>query len=94
VITTARITGLPIVPAAFSARPARRLRSWDGTLIPYPFARGLFVCGEAILVPRNIDTEEEERLRLKLEAEVDRVTDEVDGRVGLGIEEVRPPVEA
>ena len=93
-ITTARLTGLPIVPAGYSARPARRLRSWDRTLLPYPFSRGLFVCGEPLLVARDCDAGEQERLRSRLEAEIDRVTDEADIRVGLGVEDVRPPVEA
>jgi lysophospholipid acyltransferase (LPLAT)-like uncharacterized protein len=94
VITTARLTGLPIVPTAFSARPARRLASWDRTLVPYPFARGLFVCGEPMLVARDVDEAEQDRLRLSLEAEVDRLTDLADTRVGLGAEDARPPVEA
>jgi len=94
VIATARMTGLPIVPTGFSARPARRLGSWDRTLLPYPFARGLFICGEPLLVPRDADDAEQERLRQFVEAEVDRLTDLADTRVGLGVEDVRPPVEA
>jgi len=94
VITVARLTGLPVVPVAFSARPARRLRSWDRTLVPRLFSRGLYVCGEPMSVARDADEAEQERLRLQLECEVDRVTDLADTRVGLGVEDVRPPVEA
>jgi lysophospholipid acyltransferase (LPLAT)-like uncharacterized protein len=94
VIAAARLTGLPIVPVGFSARPARRLASWDRTLVPYPFARGLYVCGEPMIVARDVGEAEQERLRLLLEAEVDRLTDLADTRVGLGVEDVRPPVEA
>jgi lysophospholipid acyltransferase (LPLAT)-like uncharacterized protein len=93
VISVARLTGLPIVPVAFSARPARRLGSWDRTLVPLPFSRGLFICGEPMPVARGADDAEEERLRLRLEAEVDRITDLADTRTGIGVEEVRPPVE-
>ncbi len=94
VIAAARFTGLPIIPVAFSARPARRLGSWDRTLVPFPFSRGLFVCGEPLRVARDIGQEEQDRLRTLLESEIDRLTDLADTRVGLGVEEVRPPVEA
>jgi lysophospholipid acyltransferase (LPLAT)-like uncharacterized protein len=94
VITLARLTGLPVVPTTFSARPARRLRSWDRTLVPVPFGRGLFVCGDPLTVPREADRAEQERLRSDLEREIDRVTDLADTSVGLGVEDVRPPVEA
>ncbi len=90
VIATARLTGLPILPLAFSARAARRLGSWDGTLVPFPFTRGLFVCGEPVRVPREADQGEQERLRERLEAELDRVTDLADARMGLGVEPARP----
>jgi lysophospholipid acyltransferase (LPLAT)-like uncharacterized protein len=94
VITVARLTGLPIVPVAFSARPARRLGSWDRTLVPLPFSRGLFVCGEPMPVARDLDEAGRERLRQRLEVEVDRITDRADTGVGLEVEDVRPPVEA
>ena len=63
-------------------------------MLPYPFARGLYICGEPLCVPRDADDDEQERLRLVVEAEVDRLTDLADTRVGLGVEDVRPPVEA
>jgi lysophospholipid acyltransferase (LPLAT)-like uncharacterized protein len=93
VVAVARLTGLPIVPVAFSARPARRLRSWDRTLVPLPFSRGLFVLGQPLTVPRRADEAEQERLRARLEADVDRVTDLADARVGLPPEEPRAGTE-
>ena len=93
-VTTARIGGLPLIPVAFSARPARRLASWDRTLLPFPFARGLFVYGDPIYVQRDADETQQETVRVRIETELDRVTDEADRAVGLGIEDVRPPVEA
>ena len=94
VLTVARVTGLPMVPVGYSARPARRLGSWDRTLLPYPFCRGVFVYGEPLRVSRDADEAEVERLRLALEVELDRVTDLADSRVELQVEEARPPVEA
>lgn len=86
VVTTARLTGLPIVPVAFSASPARRLRTWDGTLLPRPFTRGLFLYGEPIFVPREAEGDEEERYRLRLEDALDRITDDADRETGLPLE--------
>jgi hypothetical protein len=57
VVTLAALTGAPIVPLAFAARPARRLRSWDEQLVPFPFARGVLVFGEPISVHRDADRE-------------------------------------
>jgi hypothetical protein len=94
VLAVARLCGLPIVPVAFAACPARRLGSWDRTLVPRPFARGLFVYGEPLRVPRDASAAEQERLRGLLETEIDRITDLADERVGLGVEEGRPPVGA
>lgn len=87
VIAAARIASLPIIPVAFSAAPAWRLRSWDRTLVPRPFSRGLFVYGHAIRVPRDADEPEQDRLRLELEADLDRITDQADAETGVGTEE-------
>ena len=94
VIVAARLSGMPLIPAAFSARPARRVGSWDRTLVPYPFARGVFLYGEPLIVPRDADPLAEEALRQALEEKLDRVTDEADRLVGTEISEPRPPVEA
>jgi lysophospholipid acyltransferase (LPLAT)-like uncharacterized protein len=93
VIAAARLSGKPVVPVTFSARPARRLDSWDRTLLPYPFARGLFLYGDPLRVPRRADGAEQERLRTKLAVELDRLTDQADNLTGLGVEEVGVEVE-
>jgi lysophospholipid acyltransferase (LPLAT)-like uncharacterized protein len=91
VVATARLGGLPIVPVTFSARGARRLRSWDRTLVPRPFARGLFLYGEPITVSRDADEERQEEIRARLETELDRLTDLADTEIGAPLEEARPP---
>lgn len=50
VLAIARLSGQPIIPIAFSARPVLRLRSWDASLIPLPFARVVCAFGEPIPV--------------------------------------------
>lgn len=93
VVAAARLSGVPIVPVGFSARPARRLHSWDRTVIPYPFSHGLYVYGEALRVARDADAAEQERVRTFLEAELDRLTDLADEKLGLPVEAARPPLE-
>jgi lysophospholipid acyltransferase (LPLAT)-like uncharacterized protein len=75
----------------FSARPASRLRSWDRTLLPRPFARGVFVYGSPLAVARRADAGAQEEARRALEAELDRVTDRADTLAGFPLEDPRPP---
>jgi len=93
-IVAAKLSRLPLVPVAFSARPARRMGSWDQTLLPYPFARGLFLYGEPVTVPRDAGEASLEQVRLDLETELDRLTDLADSETGIGVESPRPPLEA
>lgn len=58
IVTAAALTGLPIVPVAIEARPARRLSSWDRLMLPLPGARVRVVYGEPIEVPRTARPEE------------------------------------
>lgn len=57
IVVLAASSGAPIVPVGFSARPARRLGSWDEFLIPLPFARCAVVFGAAAAVARDADRE-------------------------------------
>ncbi len=50
IVAVARMSGLPVQPVAFSARPALRLKSWDRSLIPLPFARVVCAYGEPIVI--------------------------------------------
>jgi len=91
VITIARMSGAPIVPMAYSARPSRRLGSWDRMTLPFPFGRALFVYGEPMRVDRRADDAERERLRVALEDELNRLTDLVDAEMGVPLLEPAPP---
>ncbi len=91
IITAARLSGRPIIPVAFSAAGARRLKSWDRLMVPRAFSRGVFRYGDLFEVPKGADRAERERLRRKLEEILDRLTDEVDLELGMSLEELRPP---
>jgi len=65
VLSVARLSGIRIQPVAFAARPALRIRSWDRSLIPLPFARVLCLFGEALEIdPMLDDAKEEDQLAL------------------------------
>jgi lysophospholipid acyltransferase (LPLAT)-like uncharacterized protein len=79
VVVLASITGAPVVPLGFAARPAQHLASWDRFLVPYPFARAALVFGKAITVARHADRE---TTRSSLEAALREVTETADRLVG------------
>lgn len=56
-IQLAALAGVPIVPVAMAASRAKRLRSWDRFVVPYPFCRVCFAYGEPMRVARNVDIE-------------------------------------
>ena len=90
VIAAARLAGVPIVPVTVSASRARRLRSWDRTLVPFPFGRVRIAYGTPMEVPRRGDPADDARHAAELERELDRITDAADADTGLGPEDPRP----
>jgi lysophospholipid acyltransferase (LPLAT)-like uncharacterized protein len=65
-IFSAQISGVPIVPMAFAAKPARVLRTWDKFVLPIPFSRVVIAVGEAIYVPRELDDAQREQLTARM----------------------------
>ena len=74
----ARLSGAPITPVAFAASPCLRLRSWDRTRVPLPFARVELRYGEPIAVPSDASEEQEESLRLALEESANTLCEELE----------------
>jgi lysophospholipid acyltransferase (LPLAT)-like uncharacterized protein len=87
VVAAARLSGLPVLPVAFSSRPAWRLATWDRTMVPRPFGRGLFLYGEPFRVPRNASEEDQASWASALEVELNRLTDAADAETGIGPED-------
>ena len=63
-VIMAQRTGAPILPYAIVSSPRKRLKTWDGFRIPYPFSRGALVFGDAVIPDPGDDRE---TLRQKLE---------------------------
>jgi hypothetical protein len=69
---------MPVLPLAFAAAPAWRLKSWDRMAVPKPGARIVGECGEPIAPPRDDSPDEVERMRALVEEKLNALHDEVD----------------
>ena len=87
IIALARLSGVPIVPVAYSLSRGKNLKSWDRFLIGGLFARGVFIWGEPLSIARDAEPETQEQARLHIEQALNSLTAEADRAVG------RTPVE-
>ncbi len=87
VVNVARLSGVPVIPAAFGTSRGRCLSTWDRFLLAWPFGRGVIVWGDPIYVDRKAGSEALESARRQVEDGLNAVTDEADRLSG------RPPVE-
>ncbi len=71
-------TGIPIVPAAFQAEPAWRLRSWDRLAIPRPFSRIICRFGAPIYPKQQRTPENIEETRLNVEAQLNALHEQLE----------------
>ena len=95
VLTVARLSGVPIIPCAYSARSRRLLSTWDRFVVPLPFTRGVVVWGEPIYVARDADDASLKTSLSTVETALNAVTHAADR--AMGVEPVEPapqPAEA
>jgi lysophospholipid acyltransferase (LPLAT)-like uncharacterized protein len=71
VVALAALTGAPVVPLGFAARPAWHLASWDAFQIPVPFARAALVFGSMTSIDRDGDREQ---ARKEIQRSLDEAT--------------------
>lgn len=62
-VLLAQLTGAPLVPLAYAAEKAWRLRSWDKFVIPKPFSRINIVVGRPMYVDKKLSKDEQEAVR-------------------------------
>jgi len=74
VISTAQLTGLPIVPVSYHLNWKIQFKSWDRFQLPLPFARCQVIAGEIVRVPRDANDADRETLRQKLEQTMNAIT--------------------
>jgi lysophospholipid acyltransferase (LPLAT)-like uncharacterized protein len=82
VITMAKKSGHAIMPMSYSAKRIKIFNSWDRFIFPYPFTTCRLVYGNLIYVPSGADKETEADCQAKLEAELRRITTDVDSYFG------------
>lgn len=75
IVTLAQISGRPIYPVAAATSRRIELDSWDKAAVNLPFGKGVFVAGEAIFVPADIDKEQAEGYRQSVEDALNAVTE-------------------
>jgi len=79
----ARSSGKRIFVVTFSADNVRELDTWDKMWVPRAGSNGVFLCREwDTPVPRKMSPEQEETLRLDLEASLNALSAEADAMVG------------
>lgn len=76
-VLAAQVAGVPIIPVS-AGGAGWTVGGWDRFLIPRPFARIRLAYGEPVVVPRDADAAELERISDRLERRLNQLTDEVD----------------
>ena len=82
IVAAARLTRAPIVPITYATSRRRILQSWDRFHLALPGSRGVFLWGEPILVPAELDEAGSEAWRRRIEDLMIAQTAEADRRVG------------
>lgn len=54
-LVLAQKSGRPIIPLAISFQSFIQLNNWDGFLVPLPFTKAYFVCGDPVHIPEISD---------------------------------------
>ena len=79
IVLAASKTGAPLLPQVWYARPNFRFKSWDGTMIPKPFAHIVMIIDDQpIHVPADASKEVIEQYRKMLEDRMLHLTYQVD----------------
>lgn len=90
VVALARLSGMPVVPVTCSTSRRKVVGSWDRFLVSLPFGRGVYMWGEPIEIPRDIDEHMQEEYRQRIE---DAMTDLCDKADTMMAQPVIPPAE-
>jgi lysophospholipid acyltransferase (LPLAT)-like uncharacterized protein len=82
IVSVARLSGVPILPATCAASRRIILSSWDRFMIPLPFSRGIFLWGDPIYVPRDADNDTVQKTVMQVEEALNQMTEEADRAIG------------
>ena len=90
IIALARLSGRAIYPVAAASSRFKVLDTWSRLTLNLPFSRLVFVGAEPIIVPREANEEELERLRAALERGLDAATVRAYDLAGADIQRILP----
>jgi len=74
----AKLSGFDIVPFTYSVSRRKIFGSWDRFVLALPFSKGVFLCGDPIVMPKDPSDETLEKYRLILEKRLQTISDEAD----------------
>jgi lysophospholipid acyltransferase (LPLAT)-like uncharacterized protein len=83
VVALAQLSGRAVLCVGASTSRHHRLRSWDRTMLPLPFAQGAVVLAEPIHVPRDADAAAQAALLSRITATLSACCDQADKALGL-----------
>jgi len=84
IIYLSKRTGVPIIPAIWSADRYWQLRSWDRTIIPKPFARIVVIFDDQLIqVPPDASRQDCEQFRQQLDDRLHRIMYQADNFYGI-----------
>ena len=66
-IYASQISGKPVIPFAFAARPAKVLRTWDKFVLAIPFGRICIAVGEPFFAPAELNEEQMQQAQRDME---------------------------
>ena len=66
-IFAAQMSGKPVIPLAYAAKPAFVLKTWDKFIIPVPFGKVCIAIGEPYFPPPDLSSEQMAEVQRELE---------------------------
>lgn len=77
-IQLSRITGAPLIPMTFGARPRHEFNSWDRFLLPLPFSKCTLNFASPITLPKKADDQLMAKKLAELDESLNAITEAVD----------------
>jgi lysophospholipid acyltransferase (LPLAT)-like uncharacterized protein len=82
IVAAAKLARAPVIPITYATSRRRILATWDRFHLPFPWSRGIYLWGEPIAVPAELDEAGIEAWRRRIEERMIAQTAEADRRVG------------
>ncbi|MDR3507591.1 MAG: DUF374 domain-containing protein [Caulobacteraceae bacterium] len=82
-VILSEVAQVPVIFAAFAAKPTLNLKSWDRTRIPLPFSQGCLVVARADAPPRGSSPEEREAILAEWQKRMSAAQARADELLGL-----------